>query len=151
MATEQDRVSLGQRALWTFLIGTLVGPFFAAVLLAIIVGTSIVFGWGPASLKAVAPHQAGPVIAQYAITAYVWGAIPAAIAAALASAWLALRGSLPWLAVAIVAGISATVGAVLTGGMAALHVTPIAAIAATAGCAVWMVLRRAGIVPASSG
>jgi hypothetical protein len=91
----------------------------------------------------------GPTIAGYALTTYVWGAIPAGIAGAMAAAWLSLRGDLPWLVAAVASAVAATIAAVVTGGMMAQHVTPIAGIAAMSGCAVWLVLRRAGIVPTS--
>jgi hypothetical protein len=150
MQDDSDLVTPGQRALWTFLIGTLAGPFFAALIVAAIVVVSVLLKLGPESLKNLGPGQLGPTVAQYALTTYVWGAIPAGIAGALCAAWLSLRGALPWLVAAIASAMAATIAAVASGGMLALHVTPIAAIAATAGCVVWAMLRRAGIVPSSA-
>jgi hypothetical protein len=140
--------SPGQRALWTFLIGTLVGPALAALIILVLTVGSASLGMGPPSLKTLAPGQLGPLAAQRTLEAYVWSGLPAGGAAALAAAIVALRGSLPWLAAVVIAGIAGAAAAFLAGGIAAQHGTPIAFIGALAGLGVWLILRRGRIVSA---
>ena len=120
----------GQRALWTFLFSTLVGPAIAAALLAAIYLVAGTLGYGPPSLKVLRPGELFPYTAVKALDAYVWSAIPAALTGAALAALVYWQGNFPWLAGVAVAAISATAMAVLSSGQAMGHVTFIALIAA---------------------
>jgi hypothetical protein len=135
-----------QRALWTFLLCTLVAPFLAALIILL---SSIISGWlgkGPASLLAL--DRAGQLgwAAQKAIETYVWSAIPAAIAGAGLAGTIYVRGTAPWLVAASLAAIVVSCLSLVSGGMMAQHLTPMAFIAAVVGIAMWWILRRAGIL-----
>lgn len=147
MARSKNKISDGQRALWTFLVATLVGPLLGALAILLLTLAAGAFGFGPASLKALTPGQLGPLAAQRALDAYLWCAFPAALAGAAAAAWLSLQGSLPWLVAATAGAITSTIAAVMMGGAARDHVSAIAFIAATAGVLVWLILQRARIIP----
>lgn len=139
-------LSDGQRALWTFLAATLVGPFFGAVAILGLTLAAGAFEFGPPSLKGLQTGQLAPLAAERALAAYVWGAFPAAVAGAACAAWISLRGVLPWLVAACSGGVAATVAAIVTGGVARDHITPIAFIAASAAVLVWLILQRARII-----
>ena len=143
----QDEATPGQRALWTFLASTLIGPFFAALIILVLTLAAGAFGFGPPSLKALQDGQLAPIAAQRAIETYVWSAFPAGVAGAMAAAWLSLRGELPWLVAASSAAVATTVAAIVVGGIARDHVTPLAFIAACCGISVWLLLQRLRVLP----
>jgi hypothetical protein len=143
-----DTVSPGQRALWTFLLGALVGPALVALIVLALTLASAGLGMGPPSLKNLQPGQLGPLAAQRTLEAFVWSGLPAGGAAAVAAAIVAWRGSLPWLGAVVIAGVTGGAAAYLAGGLAAQHGAPIAFIGALAGLGVWLILRRARIIPA---
>ena len=136
----------GERALWTFLLITLVAPFLAA--LVILLGSVIsgFVGRGPASLLAL--DRAGQLgwAAQKALETYVWSAVPAAIAGAIVAAFVYSRGTVHWLLGASTGAIIASIAAVLAGGMMQQHLTPIAFIGALTGAVMVYLLRRTRIV-----
>jgi hypothetical protein len=141
-------IGSGQRGLWTFLGATLVGPFVGALILMALTLAAGLVGFGPGSIKrAAADGQLLPLAAQRAIEAYIWGAFPAAVAGAVAAAWLSLKGTLPWLVAVCSAAVATTIAAVMAGGLARDHVTAMAFIAALAALAVWALLRRAHVLP----
>ena len=88
-----------QRGLWTFLLFTLVGPFFAAVgvALALPVLISLQLGpfagenYGPLGLAEPGPADITRFTAMMALRSYVWAAIPAAVAG-VAFAVVIIRG-----------------------------------------------------------
>jgi hypothetical protein len=141
-------IGVGQRSLWTFLAATLLGPFVGALILAVLTLAAGLGGFGPGSIKrAAADGHLLPLTAQRAIEAYIWGAFPAAVAGAVAAAWLSLKGTLPWLVAVCSAAVATTIAAVMAGGVARDHVTAMAFIAALAALAVWASLRRADVLP----
>jgi hypothetical protein len=103
---EHHDVSNGQRALWTFLIYTLVGPFLAALAVALGLLLAPPFGLG-----ALLPENA-PAVGDAAMGVFVWSAIPAAIAALALVVVVLLRGSFGWLEAAA-AGIAGFMLAIL--------------------------------------
>lgn len=141
------RYTSAQAALWTFLIATLMAPALAAVVVFALNAVAGAFSFGPASLKGLTGAGIVSLAAQRALEAYIWSALPAGIAGALAAAWLALRGSLPWLAVVCLAAGTTTIAATLAGGTAQTHLTALAFIAACIGLACWLILRRIRILP----
>jgi uncharacterized membrane protein YeaQ/YmgE (transglycosylase-associated protein family) len=91
------------RAFWMFLFYTLIGPFFGAfvVALALLIGPAA--GLGPRLPAPAAPT--GLVI----LSAYVWSAIPSALAAVILLPMVLRRGRFGWLegAIAGVVGFAA--------------------------------------------
>lgn len=135
-----------QRALWTFLGHTLVGPFLAAVVVLLLTIGSGVVGKGPPSLQTLGPGELLPKAAGWALTSYVWSAVPAALAG-LAMAVLVWRnGRYGWLEAAVAAAIAVAIAAYLSGGVAADHITPIAVIASLVGVTLRLLLVRANII-----
>ena len=143
----QARHTPAQAALWTFLIATLIGPALAAVILFALTAAAGALSFGPDSLQGLPAAALLSRAAQRALETYIWSALPAGIAGAMAAAWLALRGALPWLAAVCFAAGSASIAATLAGGLARTHLTAIAFIAACVGLACWLILRRIRILP----
>jgi hypothetical protein len=139
-------VSNGQRALWTFLMCTLVAPFLAAVIILLGSIISGYVGRGPASLLAL--DRAGQLAwaAQKAVEAYVWSALPAGIGGAVLAAIVYARGTAHWLVGATIGAVTVSAMSVMAGGMLAQHLTPIAFIGALAGVAMCALLKRAAII-----
>ncbi len=145
----KQKISNGQRALWTFLISTLVGPFIAAVIVALLTIASGVLQMGPPSLKGIPLSAVGVKAGSWAVQAYVWAALPAGLAGAAIAAYVSLQGALPWLAT-VVAGVGAFgLASVVLPGLVPNHGTALALIAGLASLGVWAVLRRSGIIPAA--
>ena len=102
-----------QRALWTFLLFTLVGPFIAAVLAALYAPVAIWANLAPFTAGDHAPFDTSnlpdsagiaQVMAGAAVQTFAWAPIAAAIAAAGLVALLFTRGEVSW-ALAGVAGV----------------------------------------------
>lgn len=141
-------VSSSQRALWTFLGSTLVAPFLAAVVILVAsLISGFVIGRGPASLLSLDPSGKLAWSAGKAVETYVWSAVPAGIAGAIAAAVVYWNGRLHWLAAASIAAIVSSAMAMMAGGMLATHITPIAFIAASVGVVLHQLLRRAQLLP----
>lgn len=141
-----EQYSSGQRALWTFLMHTLVGPFLAAVAIMLLTLGAGALGVGPASLKTLPPGELLPMAADWALTSYIWSAMPAAVAGVGLAILAYTRGTYGWLEAAVAGAVTASIVAFLAGGVAANHVTPIAVIAALALIGVRELLIRGGIL-----
>ena len=134
-------VSNGQRALWTFLIYALVGPFFAALALAAIIALTTAFGI--ASVLPVEP----PALGEAAVGSYVWSTLPALMTAVIVAAVVWRTGGLSWLVAAAVAVIAfAIAGLVLPIGLDQAR-TPLAILAGLVSLAVRQALIQANILP----
>ena len=143
---KKQKITNGQRALWTFLIATLTGPFFAAATVALLTLASGALQMGPPSLKGQPMAAVGAQAGAWALQTYVWAAMPAGLAGAALAAYVSLKGTVPWLAV-IVAGVAAFgLASVVIPGVLPNHGTALAFIAALSSLAVWGVLSRSGIV-----
>jgi hypothetical protein len=93
-------VTNAQRALWTFLIFALVGPFFAALAVTVLVAIASVLGIsGPGS-------GALPPVGAAALQTFVWSAVPAMLAGLALAAFVFRAGAFSWV-VAGAAGIIA--------------------------------------------
>jgi hypothetical protein len=138
--------SNGERALWAFLIITLVAPFFAALVIFLASVISGMIGRGPPSLLAL--DRAGQLgwAAQKAMETYVWSAIPAGICGAAMAAIVCTRGTAHWLVGASLGAIVVSVMAVMAGGMMQQHLTPMAFIGAAVGSAMIFALKKMRIV-----
>ncbi len=136
----------GQRALWSFLLVTLVAPFLTALVVFLSGVIAGLVGRGPASLLAL--DRAGQLAwsAEHALGAYVWSAWPAALAGAVVAALVMAARPLPWLVGAVLGAVSATLFAVFSGGMISEHAGPIAFIGAFVGVAMRAILARARLV-----
>lgn len=136
----------GARAVWTLLMFTLVGPFVAAlIVLALTLGAGLA-GAGPQSLRGLAMPALAAKSAEWAVTSYVWSALPAALAGLALALTVVLRGGFPWLAAVTASGVAASAFAALSPGVARDHTAFIAFFAAISGLVVWGVLRRARII-----
>jgi hypothetical protein len=140
------QVSNAERALWTFLMCTLVAPMLAAVVIFLASVISGLVGRGPASLLALDRAGQFAWAAQKAMETYVWSAIPAGIGGAIIAAIVYVRGTVPWLAGATAGAVVVSVLAVLAGGMMAQHLTPMAFIGAAVGALMIYFIKKGRII-----
>ncbi len=136
-----------QRALWTFLIATLVAPFLAA-LIVLVAGAAIgITGrWMPPEMVAMDAPARMHWVGEHALVAFVWAAWPAAVAGAAAAGLIVWRNQLGWLECAILGAVSSALFAFVSGGPVIRHLTPIAFVGAALGVVLWAILKRARIV-----
>lgn len=96
---------IGQRALWTFLFFTLIGPFIAALAAALYAPVAIWANLAPFTAGDHAPYDwtnlpdgtgLAQVMAGAALQAFVWTPIAAAVAAIGLVALLFTRGEVGW-------------------------------------------------------
>jgi hypothetical protein len=146
MARHND-MSNGQRALWTFLMCTLVGPFLVGITVLLITLASGALQMGPPSLKGIPMAAVGAKAAQWGLTSFVWSALPAGLAGAFLAAIVSLRGTVDWFIAAAAAIASFGVASVLAPGLLPNHHSFLAAIAGLVGVACWYLLVRARIMP----
>lgn len=100
-------VSNSQRALWTFLIYALAGPFFAALALVIVIASAWVFGLSSLlPVEVSSPGQAG-------LAAFVWSTGPALLTALILAVVVWRTGGFNWLVAVVVAVIAFAVAAML--------------------------------------
>lgn len=102
-----NAISNLQRALWTFLMLTLVGPFFGALAVAaalILAPVLKLEGLLPAGLPPVGPA---------AVTVFLWSAIPATLAALALVPMVLRRGTFGWIEAAAVGVIAVAAASVL--------------------------------------
>lgn len=100
-------MSGGQRALWTFLMYTLVGPFFAAVVVAVALALA-----PPLGLGALLPDNLPPLGAA-AITTFVWAVIPAVLVALTLSPIALRQDNVGWIVVAVAGAVAFAISATL--------------------------------------
>lgn len=143
---KQQKISNGQRALWSFLIATLVGPFFAALIVALLTLAAGALQMGPPSLKGIAMTDVGARAAGWALQSYVWAALPSGLAGAAIAAWVSLKGTAPWLGVVAIGVVAFGIASVAVPGLLPNHGTALAFIAALSSLGVWAVLARARIL-----
>lgn len=143
------KITQQQRALWTFLISTLVAPFLAA-LVVLVAGSAIgVTGrWMPPEMASMDIAQRMHWAGEHALVAFVWAAWPAALAGAAAAGLMLWRGGLAWLECAILGAVSASLFTFASGGPVVRHMLPVAFTGAVLGVVIWMILTRARIVKA---
>jgi hypothetical protein len=146
---KKQKITNGQRALWSFLIATLAGPFFAALMVALLTVVSGAVQMGPPSLKGLSMAAVFAQAGAWALQTFVWAALPAGLAGAAIAAWISLKGTVPWIG-AVVAGVIAFgIGSVTIPGLIPNHGTALAFIAALSSLGVWAVLSRARIIAPS--
>jgi hypothetical protein len=146
MAKKND-MSYGQRALWTFLMCTLVGPFLVGLIVLLITLASGGLQMGPPSLKGVPMGVVAAKAGQWALTSFVWSALPAGLGGAILAAIVSLRGTVDWFIAAAAAIAGFGVASVLAPGLLPNHHTFLAGIAGLVGVACWYLLIRAHILP----
>jgi len=100
-------MSKAQRALWTFLFYALVAPFFAALVISVILLLASVFGLADLLPDGVTPSGAG------AIATFVWAIVPALMTALALAAMTWQRGGFSWIVAAAAAVIAFSIAAVL--------------------------------------
>ncbi len=134
------------RAFWTFLFVTLVGPFVSALIIFLLTIASGLLGMGPPSLKGLGPDQLASRAAVWAVSSYVWAAIPAALAGLALGGIVLWRGTFGMLEAAVAAvGAFLVALLVLTSPLSG-HVLPLAIIAAITGVFCRHVLFRARVL-----
>jgi hypothetical protein len=156
MSQPSDQMSNTQRALWTFLFFTLVGPLIGAILAAIYTPFAI---WANA-----APFTAGDhgtydlsnlpdmngireLMIQSALRTFVWSPIAAAVSAIVAIGLLLTRGEVGW-ALAGVAGVIGFFFAYMVAPFSAGGLLPVFAVAAGIVAAILsLLLIRIGVLP----
>ena len=145
---KKSKITNGERAMYTFFISTLTGPFFAALIIALLTLGAGIVQKGPPSVIGIPFDQVLAKAGGWALQSYMWGAMPAGLAGATLAAWVSLRGSLPWI-VAVVTGVVAFgIASVTVPGLLPNHNLALAFIAALSSLGVWQVLRRGGIIAA---
>jgi hypothetical protein len=144
---KQDDMSNGQRALWTFLMCTLVGPFLVGLIVLLITLASGALQMGPPSLKGLPMAAVAAKAGQWALTSFVWSALPAGLAGAALAAIVSLRGTFDWIVAAAAAIAGFGVASVVAPGLLPNHHSFLAAIAGLVGVACWQLLVRARILP----
>ena len=90
----KPKISNGERAMYTFFISTLVGPFFAALMVAVAAFVAGVIQKGPPSLIGQPIAVVASTAGAWALQTYVWAALPAGLAGAMLAAWVSLRPDL---------------------------------------------------------
>jgi hypothetical protein len=133
-----------QRALWTFLIYTLLAPFLAALAVTVVLALGAAFG-----LADLLPGDAPP-IGQAALATFVWSAVPAVLTAIALVVLTQRAGGFSWIMAAAVAVVAfAVAAAVLPFGQG--EAGPyLAFLAGLVSIAVREVLVRIGIIAALS-
>ncbi len=100
-------MSTAQRALWTFLIYALVAPFFAALVVGVVLALSVAFGLADLLPDDVTPSGGA------AITTFVWAIVPALMTALALAAMVWRTGGFSWILAAAAAVIAFSIAAVL--------------------------------------
>ncbi len=138
-----DRETSGaQRALFTFLGFTLLGPFFTgfAVLAGLILAA-------PLKLDALIPAGVSNP-GEAAIAAFVWAAIPSALAALGLLPLVIRRGTFSWLAAALAGGLAFMIAVIAMPLPASLSLTVLTGFAAAIALAVRAALASGRIIAA---
>jgi hypothetical protein len=143
---KREKITNGQRAMFTFFISTLAGPFFAALIVALLTLGSGVVQLGPPSLTGLPMAAVAARAGAWALHTYMWAAMPAGLAGAVLAAYVSLRGDVSWI-ITVVAGVAAFgIASVMIPGLLPNHGTPLAFIAALSSIGVWLALLRARII-----
>ena len=100
-------VSNSQRALWTFLIYALVGPFFAALAVVIVIVSAKIFG-----LSSLLPVEVAS-LGQAGLAAFVWSIVPALLTALVLAVVVWRTGGFNWLLAVVVGVIAFAIAAML--------------------------------------
>ncbi|MBU2582315.1 MAG: hypothetical protein KJ622_11405 [Alphaproteobacteria bacterium] len=130
------------RAMWVFLGYMLVGPFFAglAVAIAVIIGPVIgMGGWLPEPLPEIGPA---------AIAAFVWAALPSALAAVVVIPRVLGIGRFGWIEAAIGGVIGFAAVAIATGVPDRAMLPALSFVAGLVSVCVWRALEAGGVIQA---
>ena len=134
------------RAFWTFLFVTLVGPFVAALIIFLLTIGSGLIGMGPPSLKGLGLDPLFSRAAVWAVSSYVWAAIPAALAGLALAALVLWRGTFAMLEAAIAAVLAFLLALLVLTSPPPGHALPLAIIAAITGVFCRHALLRARVL-----
>lgn len=130
-----------ERAVWTFLIYALAGPFIAALLLAVLLALASALGF-----SAMLPGGEPP-LGKAALAAFVWSTLPAVLTALVLAIVVLRTGALTWIVAAPVAVIAFAAAAVLLPAGLEDARPYLAFLAGMVSIAVREVLVRARIIP----
>lgn len=140
--TKSDEPGNLSRAMWVFLGYMLVGPFFAGLAVAIaLVGAPLIGmgGWLPDPLPEVGPA---------AIAAFIWAALPSALAAAVVLPRVIRIGWFGWIEAAIGGVVGFAAVAVLTGSPDRAMLPGLSFVAGLVSVCVWKALEAGGVIRA---
>ncbi len=90
---KKKKITNGERAMFTFFISTLAGPFFAALIVALLTLGSGIVQMGPPSIIGLPMAAVVAKAGGWALHSYMWAAMPAGLAGAALAAWVSLRGT----------------------------------------------------------
>lgn len=107
-----NELSNAQRALWTFLFYTLVGPFIAALMLVLLMLIAASAGLAPGP-EGVAPAGVISRAGEVGLFTYVWAALPAGLAVLGLLPFVFRSGTFGWIPAAIAGVLAFAVAAVL--------------------------------------
>lgn len=107
-----------QRALWTFLIFALVAPFFAALAIATVVILAPLLGLG----DLIPPGL--PPLGIVALSAFVWGIVPAVLAGMALAVIVLRQGSVGWIAAAAIGVVAFAIAAIIFPAPELAHLRP---------------------------
>lgn len=107
-----------QRALWTFLIFALVAPFFAALAIAAVVILAPLLGLG----DLIPPGL--PPLGMVALSAFVWGIVPAVLAGMALAVIVLRQGSVGWIAAAAIGVVAFAIAAIVFPAPELAHLRP---------------------------
>src|SRR5690606_14743255 len=93
-------ITNAQRALWTFLFFTLVGPFIAALSAVLLTVIATLAGVIP-ELNGLARPEFVSRMGQLGAYAYIWSALPAAMAALGVLPFALRKGTFGWMAAVV--------------------------------------------------
>lgn len=140
--SKDDEPSNLSRAMWVFLGYMLVGPFFAGLLVAaglIVAPLAGMGAWLPDPLPPVGPG---------AVTAFVWAAIPAALAAFIVLPRVLRTGRFGWIEAAIGGAIGFAAVSVVTGLPGREYLAGLSFVAALVSVGVQRALEQGGVIKA---
>ena len=145
-----------QRSLWTFLFFTLIAPFLAALIVAAAIPLLIWANIGPFAAADHPPFDWAnlpsggslmPFLGRFAVGAYVWTAVPAALTAVTLLPHIWRKGTVGWLEAAVGGAVCFAAMAVVLrlphGGMLPYMCFAAAVVAVIC----WAILCRAGVLP----
>lgn len=130
----------GARAMWVFLGYMLVGPLFAGLAVAVALIVFPIVGmqaWLPDPL---------PVVGPAAITAYVWAAIPAALAAIVVIPRVLRNGHFGWIEAAAAGVVGFAAVAIVTGSPPREYMAGLSFVAGLVSILVQRAMESGGII-----
>jgi hypothetical protein len=103
---EKNKISNMTRAIWMVLITSLAAPFFAGLLF-------VALQFAGSATDFLLPPRPGEAIGEVGVDAFVWSALPAAVAALGLTPFVLQTGSFTWLQAAVAGVLGFMAGAII--------------------------------------